>query len=351
MTHYEERLERDLNNIRRLAEELGDMTGKAVRDARTALLERDHQLASMTVVGDEPINRAAREIDRLCHLFVARHLPSAGNLRFISSMLRLTLGLERIGDYASSIARNALHLKDGLPSRVAADFEMMGTQSSTFLHQAMESFNLRNPEMAKEVQALCGDYKNTYHKVFEDLVKVGDKGSREIRDLLAMMSSFNRMERVIAQAKNICEETIFAATGEVKRQKTFKILFVDEKAADVSLIAASFARKNFADCGSFFSAGTAPAKKVNPELAAFAEAHGLDLSTATPMGLSDLGVELEEIPIVVALAPVMEPSQIPFRSVLLNWEMPEKGGLEAAFKVIAHELPELMETLRGDNIG
>ena len=55
-----------------------------------ALLTLDRDLAYATVLGDKPINREIRELDRLCHAFVARHLPSAGHLRFVSSVLRLT---------------------------------------------------------------------------------------------------------------------------------------------------------------------------------------------------------------------------------------------------------------------
>ena len=69
-----------------------------------ALLTRDRELAAEVILGDLPINREVRAIDALCHAFVARHLPSAGHLRFVSSVLRLNVELERIGDYAVTIA-------------------------------------------------------------------------------------------------------------------------------------------------------------------------------------------------------------------------------------------------------
>ena len=60
-----------------------------------------------------------------------------------------------------------------------------------------------------------------------DLVREGERRSRPLKELFALLIILHRMERVADQAKNICEETIFAATGETKPPKTYNILFVD----------------------------------------------------------------------------------------------------------------------------
>ena len=57
----------------------------------------DNELAYLTVLGDNPINRNSRKLDSLCHAFIARHLPSAGHLRLMSSIVRVNVALERIG--------------------------------------------------------------------------------------------------------------------------------------------------------------------------------------------------------------------------------------------------------------
>jgi len=94
---YEERLQRDLNKIRTSVAEVSEKVEHALRQAIKALLTRDRQLANETILGDLPINRAIRHIDRLCHFFVARHLPSAGHLRFVSAVLRMNIAIERLG--------------------------------------------------------------------------------------------------------------------------------------------------------------------------------------------------------------------------------------------------------------
>ena len=90
-----------------------------------ALLARDRQASAETILGDLRINRETRAIDRRCHAFVARHLPTAGILRYVSSVLRLNIALERIGDYATTIARTVPHLSTDAPPVVKRDIEMM----------------------------------------------------------------------------------------------------------------------------------------------------------------------------------------------------------------------------------
>ena len=102
MPLYEERLSKDMARIRDEVASLGAAVQKAQEDAVQAALTGNKALANQTILRDHPINRRTREINRLCHAFLAIHLPSAGHLRLISSILRLVNELERIGDYAAT---------------------------------------------------------------------------------------------------------------------------------------------------------------------------------------------------------------------------------------------------------
>ncbi|MEC7584220.1 MAG: PhoU domain-containing protein, partial [Planctomycetota bacterium] len=86
--HYEERLQQDLTQIESLVAQVGVKIEEAITNAVRALLTLDRSMAGSVIVGDYLVNRQTRELDRLCHAFVARHLPSAGHLRYVSSVLR-----------------------------------------------------------------------------------------------------------------------------------------------------------------------------------------------------------------------------------------------------------------------
>jgi phosphate transport system protein len=88
MSHLEERLEHDLTEIRDHIAKMGSEVEKALDRAFRALANNDDKLAFKTILSDLPINRHMRQIDRLCHAFIAIHLPSAGHLRLIGRRAR-----------------------------------------------------------------------------------------------------------------------------------------------------------------------------------------------------------------------------------------------------------------------
>jgi phosphate transport system protein len=358
VSHYEERLQHDLDNIRERFRTTGAHVVTAVENATRSLLTFDQALASRTILGDMPINREIRELDRLCHFFVARHLPSAGILRFISSVLRLTIAVERIGDYAATMARQVVQLSAPLPERVRADIELMSEQSVPMLQQSLEAFVDGNAELARGTKAMAGQVDHSFDRVFADLLREGEKQSRELEDLFAMLIVFNRLERISDQAKNICEETIFAATGETKEPKVYRILFVDDANALWSPLARAIARKAFPESGVYESAGWSPAEALSPLFPGFCEEKGLDASGVQPRPIPTLHEEIDDFHVIVNLGTGLRErlADHPFKTILLDWDLLPKGGaevdqetLEATYKKISFQIRELMETLRGQD--
>ncbi|HXK56011.1 MAG TPA: PhoU domain-containing protein, partial [Gammaproteobacteria bacterium] len=125
MTHLEQRLKNDLEKIRAKVAEQAVLVETALRNAVQAFQTGEHALAHTTVIHDHPINRNMRAIDRLCHSFIAVHLPSAGNLRLISAVIRVSIELERIGDYAVTIAREAVQLSTQPAGEIGRELERL----------------------------------------------------------------------------------------------------------------------------------------------------------------------------------------------------------------------------------
>ncbi len=350
MSHYEERLERDLAAIRAQVARLGGLVEEALSQACRALLAVDRELAAETILGDIAVNNESRELDRLCHVFVARHLPSAGHLRLISSVLRLSVALERIGDYSETISRTAAQISDVPPDNVSGDIQMMANQASLLLNEAMRSFDESNPDMARATIQLSRQFVSTSDKVYADLLAEGEKGSRPINDLFTLLATFNRLERVIHQAKNICEETIFAATGKTKPPKKFDILFLDERCAGASPLAELIARKGYPDIGKYASAGWAPARTLDPAYVEFAEQKGLDLSKARHDSFrSDKADDLAAFDIVVTLDPngLEHIAKLPFHTVHLQWDIDTSRGPAVVYRALADQLSALVDKLQG----
>lgn len=348
--HYEERLQRDLDWIKDLIGIVGQQLVRAIDDAVTAVLTLDQERAARVVLGDYTVNRQTRELDRLCHAFVARHLPSAGHLRYVSSVMRLNIALERIGDYAGTISRTAAQLSQAPPATIGRDIEIMAEQARRSLNNALQAFRKGDVTLAQSTIAAATQFARYFDRVFNDLSTEGEAHSRPVKDLFALMATFNRLERVIHQAKNLCEETLFVVTGQTKGEKTFQILFVDEKNDSASQLAEHFTRKAFPNSGSYQSAGWAPSEEIDPGYRRFAESVGLDLSTSWPTDLKTLVDQLDQFHLVVGLGADARAHlpHLPFHTTAITWNVEFGETPEAIYRQLTPRIRELMEQLRGE---
>ena len=359
VSHYEKRLEQDLGEIRSRVKAVGDLVEDQVRDAIRALLTMDPDLANQVVLKDRIVNRETRALDRLCHGFVVRHLPVAHHFRYVSSVFRMDVALERVGDYAVTICRHSLRCSTPPPPTIARDLELIGHQARNSLEEALKSFHTEDLELARKAQGLTAPVDNTHDSAFEDLVSAGEAHEEPVRDLFAYLRSLYVLLRVSDQAENIAQETLFAATGETKNPKVYRILFVDRANDCRSQLAEAYARKAFPECATFVSGGWEPADSIWPEIISFLEDHGLSMENAGPQAVPDLMAEPRHFHVVIGLDEKAREmiGELPYKTVFLNWDLgpcpfseddPDAvKNFEAIYRVIAGQMRDLMEVLRG----
>lgn len=354
MKHYEKRLEQDEEDIRSRTASVAGLVREALKNAVHALLTGNHKLASLTILGDGDINREVRAIDGACHRFIVRHLPSAGHLRQISATIRAVIELERIGDYAVNISRVAAHLSAPPGQRLAAAVENMAAESGDMLERAVQAFVDRNADQANATMIMAKQVERLRAVALSDLTAARE--GLPIDDLFAMFSVFGMLERVADQAKNLCEEAVFAATGQTKAQKVYRILFLDRDNASMAPMAEAIARQHFPNSGRYESAASTPAPTLAPEMVAFMSARGGDVSAMTPHKFDKTPLELADYHVVVSLqGPIGNYlKEIPFLSpiVTLEWDLaqsPDDADLdyEALYRALSVQVRQLMELLRG----
>jgi phosphate transport system protein len=357
MSHYEERLERDLVRIRDDVAKMATRVMEGLHNAIHALLTGDHKLAARTILADHPINRAMRDIDRLCHAFIALHLPSAGHLRLLSAVIRANIALERIGDYAVTIARVSEQLATPPQGQIAVELERFGSEAQRMLKQSITAFNELNADMARATMVMERDMEYDLDAIYAELMS--NREPEQVKNLLAVFLLFTHLKRVADQAKNLCEETVFAVTGQTKAPKVYNILFVDEHNCCLSPMAEAIARKSFPESGHYSSAGSKPAGALNPAMVRFMGEHGVDLAGVKPKVLKLTHYELAEKHVVVSLhGPVRSfIPELPFHTTGLEWEIEPAGDdqlenlsieqMEAVYRQIAAQVSDLMELLRG----
>ena len=351
--NYEQRLEDDVAKITAMVIAIAADVDRALQNSVRALLDGDIDLGYHTILGDHAINRQVRALDRRCHSFVVRHLPSAKHLRMVSSVLRIGRELERIGDYAGTIGRIVGQLRDSPPDPVARNIELLAGQSRQMLRQAIRAFEDHNPDAARGTMVIETQIDAMFDKLIDDLA--AQEGQHGIKELFQLLIVLNRLERVSDRAKNICDEVVFWTTGEGKSPKVYNILFIDERNGCVSQMAEAIARKAFPETGSYSSAGVEPVEKLNEHVAAFMEDFGCDLSRHYPKQLETSAEALTAFHVIVGIG--VDPAEVlektPFKTVLLEWEglacPVDKDGAERSSRTLVHRINELMETLHGDD--
>ena len=359
MSHYEARLEHDLE---RISEDLAGIAARvqeALKSAVHALSSGDRTLAYACILGDLPINRAVRKLDRVCHGFIAIHLPSGGHLRWISAVMRVNSALERIGDYAVTICREVVQLPKTPEGTLARELELISKEAREMLGQAIRSFAQRNAEAARATMTLADQVGRAFATVYEELTSGNSHWTK--RDIYALLVIFQQLERVSDQAKNICEETVFAATGQGKTPKTYRVLFLDRDNSGIGKLAEALGRKSYPKRMAFASAGRTAAKSFDPLMAEIVGQRGVDLSGESPRALTPVAGELEEYHVVISLEGAVTDylETIPFHTAALEWDLgraPEPGAADATerwdriYRDLSVRLRDLVELMHGDEV-
>mgnify|MGYP001811798345 FL=1 len=273
MSHLEERMEADLNYIRDWLWNVGEDVEKALRNAKKILLLRDPDMAYDVILGDHPINRDSRQCDRLCHTFIARYLPGAGALREMASTIRINVILERIGDYAVTICRESLQLEAPLPEKFSAKIDAIADDSIEILAGARTAFREGNAEQAIALMQAAKRMEGRMDGFYDELFAEDDR--MDATTMMVIFVVFNMFKRVADQAKNVCDQTVFAVRGVAKLPKVYRILFLDQPGSELGQLAAAIGQKNFPDTAEFTCATPGVTEQPSDALLEFLAETGL----------------------------------------------------------------------------
>lgn len=349
MSHFEERLEQDLNHIRDRVWQMGEAVEHALRNSKKALLVRDSKLAYATVLGDNPINRESRACDRLCHRFIARHLPGAGHLREMAATIRVNVALERVGDYAVTISRESLQLTESLPENFVIQIDLIADESFRVLSEARKAFRDGNPESAMTLMKMSEQIEGKMDVIYDQLFSEDTQLSA--RTSLATFVIFNLLKRVADQAKNICDQTVYAVRGVAKIPKVYSFLFVDKPGSGAAQLAMAIGRKNYPTSATFRAASTDDDENVPESLAAFLGDRGLPDNDLEVESLAALAHDLSDFHVVISLEGGISDyiESLPFHTSGLEWNLvAESGDWSALYQDLFSQITDLMDLVAGD---
>lgn len=338
-SHLEATLQEDLEGIRAKIVEMGELAESAVRGSLRAVLLKDRQVAYGVILRDRYIDEAENQLDRLCLRFLVRHQPAGGALRFAYASIRINLELERVGDYAEAIAREALRLTKIEVPLPLDRLQQIADLAEPMLHDAIRSFVEEDPTLASKTIETDEAVDLLRDELIKDVTRKFREGSLPFEAVFPLIMVIRRLERVSDQARNISMETLYFCTGEIAkhpRSAVLQLLFVDERGSCRSLMAEHIGRSLQEPGFDFSSAGLDPLP-ITPTSVSFMASKGFDVTRAVPRALTSVE-DLEHQDVIVLLAPEAKRAfpRRPRKAVLIEWPIEDPSlvvGSEADIRI------------------
>jgi phosphate transport system protein len=362
-THYEESLQRDIHLIRSKVLAMSKLADRALRDSLAALVNKNLTLAYSVILRDQYIDELEKELDRLCLEFLVRQQPVAGHLRMAYATIKINLELERIGDYAESIARQVLKvstLHDRLP---LASFTALAEVSIPMLQRSVQAFVEQDAKLAREAMEDEDKADGLRNTLDAELVQLHQNGTIPLNALNPLQTIARRFERVADQAKNICEETLYMCTGEYMKHKgaeVLRVLFVDENNSCRSQMAEGIA-SSLNQQGFLFSSAGLEARAIDWRTVEFLKEKGIDISRQTSKPVNQI-LNLDHYHVIIALAKKAQTlfPPPPTKTVGLDWNVEDpssrpgsladvREAYEQTFQYINTHVRELVHALVGQD--
>ncbi|OGR51383.1 MAG: phosphate transport system regulatory protein PhoU [Elusimicrobia bacterium GWA2_62_23] len=212
--HFDE----ELNHLKGQLARLAAMAQEAITVAVEALKNRDAAAAQRVIDSDVGMDSLELVIDDKCLDLIALHQPMAGDLRFITTAIKLNAELERIGDLAVDVAQRALELAGKPELKPLVDIPRLAEIAKRMTGDAVKAFLEGDTALAKKVilsDSEADELKRAVEKelVYDYMVKDGSTADRAVPLLLAA----RHLERVCDHAVSMAEDIIYMVSAVVVR--------------------------------------------------------------------------------------------------------------------------------------
>ncbi|HXH84434.1 MAG TPA: phosphate signaling complex protein PhoU [Candidatus Tectomicrobia bacterium] len=211
--HFHEELEA----LKQTLLAMGGLVEDQIRRVMAALLERDSALAQEVIDRDRQVNAYDVEIDEKCVELLALHQPAAGDLRFITTAMKIVTDLERIGDQAVNIAQRALELNREPQLKPYIDLPRMSEKAQRMVKEALDAFVSRDTELARRVCAADSEVDALKEQIFRELLTFMMEDARTIPRAIRLILISRFLERVADHATNIAEMVVYMVESKMVR--------------------------------------------------------------------------------------------------------------------------------------
>ena len=224
--HTSSHYEMELQEIKNGLIYIGALTEKAIHLAMQSLTDRNTEMANKVIANDYEIDKMDKEIEERCIKIMALRQPTAIDLRFITTAIKITGHLERIGDMAVNIAEKAIQLNEEPKLKPYIDLQRMADIVGQMIKKSLDSFIRNDLNMAEEVRQMEQITDDLNEQIFRELLTFMMEDSKTIHRSLMVMQVSKNLERIADHAKGVADMVTYMVTGECVRHQTCAL---DEK--------------------------------------------------------------------------------------------------------------------------
>ncbi|MDI6889401.1 MAG: phosphate signaling complex protein PhoU [Thermodesulfovibrionales bacterium] len=207
----------ELGALKERVLKLGSMVETAICDSVRSLVERDSDLARKVIERDHRINALDVEIDEECIRLIALRQPKARDLRFITTAMKITTDLERMGDLAENIAERAIELNEEPQLKPYIDIPRMTKITEGMVRDSLDAFVKGCSTLPYEVMKRDDEVDNLTIQVFNELLFYMIQDPKTVSRAMRISYVSKYLERIADHATNIAEMVIYMCEGKIIR--------------------------------------------------------------------------------------------------------------------------------------
>ena len=212
--HTDKKYEEDLRKLREDILYMGGLVEDQIQKAVKSLVDRESDLANVIIERDHEVNRLDVDIDDLCIRLLALHQPAGRDLRFITTGLKITTDLERIGDMAVNICERALELNQEPQLKPYIDIPRMAQIAEGMIRESLDAFVREDTGLALKVCKDDEQVDQLNSQIFREVISFMIGDPLTINRAMKLSSISKYLERIADHATNIAEMVIFMVKGK-----------------------------------------------------------------------------------------------------------------------------------------
>ncbi|MDK2948097.1 phosphate uptake regulator, PhoU [Methanolobus vulcani] len=204
-----------LDSLRSDVKEMGTLAHEAIDNSIKALKELDKELAKSVIEGDQPIDDYEMKIERSISQIIALQSPTAGDMRFVTSCLKIAIDIERMSDLAVNIAEIAERM-EGNHVKPLVDIPKMAEVASEMLEQTMIAFETNDAKLAEATAKKDDEIDRAFYSIEKELIEMMVADESIITNASHLLFVLRYIERIGDHACNICESIVYIAEAQRK---------------------------------------------------------------------------------------------------------------------------------------